>query len=221
MAVYLYNLLFSLTGSDVTLGRFAPFNTTTPNPTVLNQSCAWFTYQPQGTPSNLGDYFTPVASPVTPASWANPQSDANSLSLNPGDFLMMRLASLDGNAGTYRARFTAIFGRGTGSAPGAVLYDLQSPLQMNTPSAQSTLPRAVIDVDGTMGANWPTPILSDNSWLNWLGAAHAPPNSVAVDYSVNAGASVLAGGNYYTFGRDPRMHVGGGNMKIKPGDCAA
>ena len=91
---------------------------------------------------------------------------------------------------------------------------------MNTPTTQSTLPRAVVDVDGTTGANWPSPVTGDNSWVNWLGAAHAPPNNAAMDYTVNVGASVFTASSYYTFGRDPRMRVGG-NMKAKQDDCAA
>jgi hypothetical protein len=220
MSVYLYNVLFSLNGADVTVGRFTPFNAGLPNPTILNQSCAWFTYQLAGTPSGLGDYFQPVAVPLNPANWGNPQSDAGSLSLNAGDFLVMRLASLDGSAGSYQARFTGVFGRGTSQLPSAGVYDLQSPLEMNTPTTLSSLPRAVIDVDGTTGANWPGPVAGDNSWANWLGAAHAPPNNAAMDYTVNVGATVFAGGNYYTFGRDPRMRVGG-MTKAKQDDCAA
>jgi len=220
MSVYLYNVLFSLNGADVAVGRFTPYNVSLPNPTILNQSCAWFTYQLAGTPSGLGDYFAPLATALNPADWGSPQSDAGSLPLNPGDFLLLRLASLDSNAGSYRGRFTAVFGRGTSQLPSAGVYDLQSPLQMNTPTTQSTLPRAVVDVDGTTGANWPSPVTGDNSWVNWLGAAHAPPNNAAMDYTVNVGASVFTASSYYTFGRDPRMRVGG-NMKAKQDDCAA
>jgi hypothetical protein len=135
---------------------------------------------------------------------------------------MMRVASLDSNAGNYLLRFTGVFGRGTSQllVPGA--GDLQSPLQMSTPLAPNANPRAVIDVDGTSGANWPGPIASDKSWVNWLGAAHADVNNAANDYTVNVGASVFVGGATYTFGRDPRLHVGGMiRHKKHDDDCAA
>jgi hypothetical protein len=138
--------------------------------------------------------------------------------VEPGDYLVMRIASLDANAGSYCGRFTGVFGRGTSTlVTGA--DDLQSPLQMSTATTPNTNPRAVIDVDGTTGGSWPAPIASDNSWVNWLGEAHAPANDEANDYTVNVGICVYVGGAYYTFGRDPRIHVGG-SMKRKR-HCAA
>ena len=208
MAVYLYNLLFSLTGTDYTLGRFTQYNTSIISPTISNQSCAWFTYQLAGTPGGLGDYFTPINVALNPVNWGGCQPDGGSLSMDPGDFLLMRVASLDANAGSYLGRVTGVFGRGTSQLEtGAV--DLQSPLQMSTSSTPNTNPRAVIDVDGSSGANWPAPVAADNSWVNWLGAVHTPSNDEANDYTLNVGMCVYYGGAYYTFGRDPRMHVGG------------
>ena len=220
MAVYLYNLLFSLIGTDMNIGRFTPYSTPVPNPTITSLSCAWFTYEPSGTPFNLGDYYTPVSTALGPGDWGNPQPDTGSLQLDPGDFLMMRVASLDPNAGNYLARFTGVFGRGTSQllTPGS--GDLQSPLQMNTPTVKSSYPRAVIDVDGSSGANWPGPIAADKSWVTWLGAAHVAPNNAANDYTVNVGMSVYVAPNYYTFGRDPRLHVGG-MAKAGRDHCAA
>lgn len=219
MSVYLYNVLFSLAGSDPTVGRFTQYSASNPNPTISTQSSAWFTYQLAGTPFGLGDYYAPVGVALTPGNWGNPQPDSGGLQLNPGDCLMMRVASLDSNAGNYQVRFTGVFGRGTNQPLGAGAGDLQSPLLMNTPTTQSNYPRAVIDVDGTTGANWPAP-LGDRSWVTWLGGVHAAPGGVANDYTVNVGASVYVGGAYYTFGKDPRMHVGG-MLKRKPDDCAA
>jgi hypothetical protein len=219
MSVYLYNVLFSLAGSDPTVGRFTQYSTSNPNPTISTQSSAWFTYQLAGTPFSLGDYYSPVGVALTPANWGSPQPDSGGLQLNPGDFLMMRVASLDSNAGSYQVRFTGVFGRGTSQPLGAGAGDLQSPLLMNTPTTQSSYPRAVIDVDGTTGTNWPAP-LGDHSWVTWLGAVHAAPGGAANDYTVNVGASVYAGGAYYTFGKDPRLHVGG-MVRRKNDDCAA
>jgi hypothetical protein len=220
MSVYLYNLLFSLIGPDFSVGRFTPYNAAIANPTISSQSCAWFTYELAGTPFGLGDYYAPVGVALNPANWGSPQPDTGSLQLNPGDFLMMRVASLDPNAGGYLLRFTGVFGRGTGQLLAAGAGDLQSPLQMNTPTAQSSYPRAVIDVDGSSGGNWPGPVATDKSWVNWLGAAHVAPNNAANDYTVNVGISVYVAPNTYTFGRDPRLHVGG-MMKRKHDDCAA
>ena len=225
MAVYLYNALFSLNGADCGLGRFAPYNGTMPNPTITTQSSAWFTYQLPGTPFNLGDYFTPVSTALNPGDWANSVSDGGSLALNPGDFLMMRVASVDSGAGQYLARFSAVFGRGSGQIVVGGGGDLQSPLQMNTATMPSSYPRAVIDVDGTSGSSWPAPIASDNSWVNWLGAVHSDAG-VANDYTVNVGMSVYVlvngVGSNYTFGKDPRLRVGGmARHKKHDGDCAA
>jgi hypothetical protein len=209
MAVYLYNLLFSLTGTDYTLGRFTQFNSGINNPTISNQSCAWFTYLNAGIPSGLGDWYTPINTALAPAAWGNCQPDTGSLSLDPGDYLMLRVASLDSNAGNYLIRVTGVFGRGTSQLVVGG-DDLQSPLQMNTATTPNTNPRAVIDVDGSSGPNWPGPIASDNSWVSWLGAAHPPANDAANDYTLNVGVCAYVGGAaYYTFGRDPRLHVGG------------
>jgi hypothetical protein len=217
MAVYLYNLLFSLTGSDLAIGRFTQYDSSILNPSISNQSCAWFTYQLAGTPGGLGDWFTPVNVALNPANWGDSQPDSGSLSLEPGDFLMMRVASLDASAGGYLGRFTGVFGRGTSQEETGSL-DLQSPLLMSTPTAASIYPRAVIDVDGTAGSTWPAPV-PDNSWVSWLGAVHTPANGAANDYTVNVGISLYAANNYYTFGRDPRLHVGG--MVLHKRDRAA
>jgi hypothetical protein len=225
MAVYLYNLIFSLTGSDYAVGRFQPYNSTIVNPTILNQSAAWFTYQPgAGTPNNLGDYYSPVTQALVVGQWGNPQVDTGQFALTPGDYLMMRVATADGNSANYRVRYTAIFARGTGAPLAAGAGDLQSPLVMSTATVVSALPRAVIDTDAVLGnsnpATWPTPIASDGSCVNWLGMVHAAPNASDNDYTLNVGASVFvtsgapAVGNLFTFGHDPRMRVGGMKKKV-------
>lgn len=220
MAVYLYNLLFSLTGTDFTLGRFTQYNSAIANPTISDQSCAWFTYLEAGIPPNLGDWFTPINVALDPEEWGDCVADTDSLSLDPGDYLITRVASLDANASNYLGRFTGVFGRGT-SALETGGDDLQSPLQMSTSTTPNSNPRAVIDVDGTSGANWPGPITADNSWVNWLGAVHTPANDAANDYTLNIGMCVYVGGAYYTFGRDPRMHVGMGIARHKHREHAA
>jgi hypothetical protein len=224
MAVYLYNLLFSLTGANCPFGRFEQYPTVLPpNPNILNLSSAWFTYNVAGTPSGMGDYFAPVATALTTTQWGSPQPDTGSFQLSVGDYLIMRVSSLDSAASGYRVRFTGVFGRGLGQEAPAATDELQSPLVMSTPTTPSTFPRAVIDVDstggGVPGSSWPPPIATDTSWVNWLGAIHAPADKAANDYSFNVGVSVYSGGGVFTFGKDPRMHVGVG-LEGKRGKAA-
>jgi len=214
MSVYLYNLLFSLSGANSAVGRFQPYNSTTPNPTILNQSAAWFAYLVAGTPSGLGDYFATINQALNSSQWGNPQPDTSALTLNPGDYLIMRIATTDANVQNYQSRVTAVLARGSGSSLPAGASDLQSPLVMSTPTAPSALPRTVIDVDGSMPGSWPS-ALSDGSWANWLGMVHSAPNAAANTYTMNVGATVYvssgapAAGNLFTFGHDPKMQVGG------------
>jgi hypothetical protein len=219
MSVYLYNVLFSLSGSDFSVGRFKPYSTAIGSPTIANQSCAWFQYLLAGAPNGLGDYYQQLTSALTPSQWGNPQPDTNSLQLNPGDYLVIRVASADSSVANYQTRVTGVFGRGTGQNLAAGAGDLQSPLVMSTPAVVSVLPRTVVDLDGSTPANWSGPILADGSWTMWLGMAHVAPGNAANDYNLNVGASVYvnsnppSAGNLFTFGHDVRMHVGG-SMRI-------
>ena len=44
MAVYLYNLMFSLNGANVNVGSFEPYPSSLPSgPNINNVSSAWFT----------------------------------------------------------------------------------------------------------------------------------------------------------------------------------
>jgi hypothetical protein len=223
MSVYLYNLIFSLTGSNVNVGRFQPYPTSLPpSPSISNVSSAWFDYSSPTPPPGLGSYFQVVTQALTTSQWGSPQSDASALQLNPGDYLMMRVCTPDTNVSNYLLRFTGVFGRGTSQnlAPGA--GDLQSPLVMSSAAApNSTLPRAVIDVDGSAANGWPAPIAADGSWVIWLGEVMSAPGNAANDYTLNVGASVYVSanapslGNLFTFGHDPRMHVTGiGKRKV-------
>jgi hypothetical protein len=216
MAVYLYNLMFSLNGSNVNVGNFEPYpSPLPPSASILNVSCAWFPFSGTGTPSGLQPYFQVMTQALTPSQWGASQNDANDLTLNPGDYLMLRVFTLDPNVSSYQMRFTGVFGRGTSQvlAPGA--GNLQSPLVMSTPSTpNNTFPRAVIDIDGSVASSWPGP-LNDGSWVSCLGRVVGAPGGAANDYTFNVGASVYvnanppSAGNLFTFGRDPRMHVTG------------
>jgi len=214
MAIYLYNLMFSLTGSNVNVGNFEPYpSILPPNLNISNLSSAWFTAS--ATPPGVQAYFQVLNQPLTASQWGSAQSDANDLNLNPGDYLMLRVFSQDANVSNYQLRFTGVFGRGTSQvlAPGA--GNLQSPLVMSSAAVpNNTFPRAVIDTDQSLVTNWPAP-LSDGSWSICLGQVVVAPGGSANDYTLNAGASVYvkanppAAGNLFTFGRDPRMHVTG------------
>jgi hypothetical protein len=223
MAVYLYNLIFSLTGPNSAVGRFQPYNSNSPSPSITNQSAAWFTYQPAGTPNNLGDYFAVLTQPLVPGQWGGAQDGNNSLNLSPGDFLMMRVATTDSNVQNYLARMTAVFARGTSATLAAGAGDLQSPLLLNTATAQSVLPRTVIDVDAAGGgvppSTWPS-ALGDGSWVSWMGMVHSATGGASNEYTLSVGASVYvvsnapAVGSLFTFGHDPRMKVGGMKKEI-------
>lgn len=208
MSIYLYNLAFSLNTSDTQAGRFQQYDSGLQNPNITNQSCAWFTAASSKLPQGFGDWFQQVSVALISNQWGSPQSDAGSLSLEPDDYLVMRVFSADANVANYRVRVTGVFGQGT-SEVADTDETLQSPLVMSTQATPSTYPRAVIDVDGSAAANWPTPIAADGSWVNWLGAVHTPADLGANDYTLNVGVSVLSGNSIYTFGTDPRMHVGG------------
>lgn len=223
MAIYLYNLIFSLNGTDVNAGRFQPYpSVLPPNPSIANLSCAWFTYTATGTPSGLQPYYQPVSQALTPSQWGNPQSDANAVTLDPGDYAMLRVSSADANVSHYLARLTGVFGRGTSQLLPTGAGDLQSPLVMTSAGVpSSTLPRAVIDSDASAATSWPGPITSDGSWVLCLGAVCGAPGDAANDYTVNVGASVFvtqsppSAGNLFTFGHDPRMHVTGQGFGTK------
>lgn len=221
MSIYLYNLAFSLDTTDTQAGRFQQYNSNLQSPTIANQSCAWFTCISNNPPAGFGDWFQQVSNALNPNQWQNPQPDSDCLALEPGDFLLMRVFSADANAASYRVRMTGVFGQGTSAAPTGTDETLQSPLVMSTSTTPSTYPRAVIDVDGTAAANWPTPITADASWVNWLGAVHTPSDLGANDYTLNVGVSVSNGGSIYTFGTDPRMKVGPGMIHHKHHEHAA
>ena len=214
MAIYLYNLMFSLTGSNVNVGTFEPYpSSLPPTPIISNVSSAWFTAS--SAPPGAQAYFQVLSQPMTASQWGNVQSDANDLTLNPGDLLMVRVSSLDANVSNYQLRFTAVFGRGTSQALAPGAGNLQSPLVMSSAaSPNNTFPRAVIDTDQSLATTWPAP-LSDGSWSICLGQVVAAPGPAANDYTLNVGATVYvksnspAAGNLFTFGRDPRMHVTG------------
>jgi hypothetical protein len=221
VSIYLYNLAFSLNSTDTPAGRFQQYNSAIVNPTIATQSCAWFTFNSDTPPSGLGDWFAPITTALNSGQWGNSQSDSNSLGLEPGDYLVMRVFSTDVNVAKYQVRVTGVFGQGTSEAPTGDEEALQSPLVMSTSTTPSTYPRAVIDVDGSTTSNWPAPIAADGSWVNWLGAVHTPSDQGANVYTLNVGASVANGSSIYTFGTDPRMHVGAGMKRRKHHEHAA
>jgi len=221
VSIYLYNLAFSLNSTDTPAGRFQQYNPALPNPTIASQSCAWFTCVSNNPPSGFGDWFQQVFVALNANQWQNPQPDSNCLSLDPGDFLLMRVFSPDANVANYRVRVTGVFGQGTSGVPTDTQEILQSPLVMSTSVTPSTYPRAVIDVDGSAASSWPTPIAADGSWVNWLGGVHTTSDRGANEYTLNVGVSVSSGSSLYTFGTDPKMKVGGMLQRHKHHEHAA
>jgi hypothetical protein len=218
MAIYLYNLEFSLTGSNLAVGAFQPYpSALPPSPNINNVSSAWFTAT-GAAPPGVQPYFQVLTQPLTPTQWGSPQSDANDLTLDPGDYLLLRVFTLDPNLSAYQMRFTGVFGQGTSEVPSGEASNLQSPLVMSSATSPNNIyPRTVIDVDGSQGPSWPAS-LNDGSWVMCLGQVVGAPQDAANDYTFNVGACVYVNsnpppaGNLFTFGRDPRMHVSGVGM---------
>ena len=131
MAIYLYNLGFSLTGSNVNVGNFEPYpSPLPPNPVIGNMSCAWFTANTPSVPG-VQPYYQALTQPLAAGNWASPQSDANDITLEPDDVLLTRVFTADANVSTYQVRFTGVFGQGM-SAQVNEASNLQSPLVMNS-----------------------------------------------------------------------------------------
>jgi hypothetical protein len=198
MALYLYNLGISLQTPYPSQGRFYSAGTS-----GLMQSGVWMTYQLQTIPPVVqpnGVVF--IMQPLTASNWGNPQPDTTPFPAQAGDYLMLRLFLSDSPApSNCLLRLNVVFGRGTSGQPPASV-PLQSPLQL-----PGGLPRAVVDSDNSTPSQAPT---SDNAWVYSVGMIYGGVN----DYSFNVGATLTQGANWYTFGHDPQMHVGGAKDSI-------
>jgi hypothetical protein len=198
MSLYLYNLGISLQAPYPSQGRFYSSAIS-----GLKQSGVWMKYQPQTLPGWVQDNVVFLNQPLNAPDWGNPQPDSNPFPVNPGDYMVVRLFLSDTPPpSTCLLRANIVFGRGI-SSPNATGSNLsQSPLMLN-----SSIPRAVVDSDNSTPAQAPT---SDSAWAYCLGKIYGANN----DYSFNVGVTLTQGGQWYTFGHDPQMHVGGTAAEI-------
>ncbi len=220
MAIYLYNLGFSVSNSMN--GNFSSGGS------GIGASNAWFQWNGSGNPSGLSPYPGPLSTLGQPSNWtalSAAPANFNSSQLSNPDSLFLRLFNVDGTPGNFLVRTTVIFGQGDAAVP-AITSPLQSPFVRNN----SYQPLPVIDCDtasfsvNPVQPTWPGPITDNNpvtpasSWSYCLGQVNGPSNY----YVFNVGASVyeVSGANpgtNYAFGIDPRMKVQGG-VGIKRAD---
>lgn len=195
MAVYLYNLGFSVT--DAANGNFRTGGS------GLNNSDAWFSYNQSGLPSGVTDDVVPLAA-LTGSQWS---SYTGATSFNAGsDYLLLRIFNTDSfpaPAPTLKLRLTAVFGRGTSSVlPATVL--------LQAPFLSGSRARSVVDIDnGSNPPGWPTPTGTDGAWTYCIGMFHGVTN----DYCASVGASVWVSSGSYSgysyFGHEPQIHITG------------
>jgi hypothetical protein len=198
MALYLYNLGISLQSPFPSQGRF------TNGGSGLNQSGYWLTWQHASLPAWLQQQNVVfLTQPLNSSDWGNPMSDSGAFPANTGDYIIVRVFLADSPAPTgCLVRLNVVFGHGA-TAP-ATANPLQTPLQMT-----GGLPRAVVDSDNGTPSQQPT---SDSAWAYSLGMIYGNVN----DYSFNVGVTLIQGGNWYTFGHDPQLHI-----TTSAGECAA
>lgn len=213
MAIYAYNLQFSLANSQS--GMFTPYNT---GQSGLNVSSVWIQYNGQGTAPTVYDYPS-IMLPLNASQWQLvPQAQQSPLNVNsvaigstPTDYVLVRVFPLEAVTAP-QVRMTAVLGRGTNGPPSSSNNMFQSPFMMGSNA------RPVIDFDNTPSVpNWALPG-PDGAWTFCLGGVHGNGN----DYSTNVGVSVYVptGQTYsglYTFGHDPQLHVVMSGQK----ECAA
>jgi len=213
MAVYLYNLAFSVTSSDAQNGNFS-----TTSLAGFSKSLAWYSYNQSGVPSGVIDGLAALGS-LNPSQWSFLQDGDTVLNVNsadpPTDFILVRLFNWEPSPPSpplpaMRGRVTAVFGHGANGTP-STRSSLQSPLVMG-----SALARPVVDFDASSNTTWPTQTAGQNEWIYCLGGIHGGTN----DYTFNVGASIYVPtgsfANVYAYGHDPQLHVTrpGGSMNV-------
>jgi hypothetical protein len=195
MAVYLYNLGFSL--ANATNGNFLDYQG---SQTGFGQSSTWFQWNVQGSlPQGVVDNVASLQA-LTLSNWTK-MSSAPDFCAN-ADYMLLRIFNVDTPQPSISLRVTAVMGHGipTNGAPAS--SPLQAPFQINGKA------RPVVDIDNSNGANWPGPTGADGAWTYCLGMIHGIIN----DYSCNVGASAYVSSGTYVgtscFGQDPQLHVG-------------
>lgn len=200
--LYLLNLGFSMSTSAFANGNFDLFNS---GSSGLNQSCAWYKYQGSG--MSLNDDFYLLSQNLSSGDWSSLGSDASALNTVAGDFCLVRIYPSDSTPpANCRLRFSAVFGRGSHTAPSGSTPALQSPLQIVQGS--NTTARPVLVTDATAETSWAVSPTGNNVWTYCLGKIHGADNT----YTVNVGATVLNPNTQLlvAYGHDPTMKVGGG-----------
>lgn len=200
--IYLLNLGFSMNATAFNNGNFDQFNS---GGNGLNQSCAWYKYQGSGL--SLNDDFYLLNQNLTSTDWSSQGSDATQLSTDNNDYFLVRMYGSDSTVPpNCRLRFSAVFGRGTHTAPSGATPTLQSPLQVSQGS--NTTARPVLVTDATAATNWSVSPTNNNVWTYCMGMIHGADNT----YTINVGATVLNPNTQVlaSFGHDPTMKVGGG-----------
>jgi hypothetical protein len=197
-SVYLFNLGLSLQAQYSSNASFVPYNSSDVG--LSEASSAWFKYTGSGLPSGVVDSVQAVSA-LNPSQWQFVQSDDTPLSVNSGDYVIVRIFPFDSSVPAQsNLRLAAIFctGNATPASPGG----LQSPLLTSQGSR-----RAVIDTDNSGPSAWPTPTGNDNAWTYSIGEMHSAGN---FDFDIGATISPPGGGTVYHFGHDPRVKVGMG-----------
>ncbi len=196
MAVYLYNLGFSL--ANAAYGNFLP---ALGGQSGLGLSDTWFQYNGTGLPTGVSDNLVALAA-LNPANWTA-LSSAPSLKAGT-DYMLVRIFNTDTfapPAPTFLLRLTAVMGHGTSSTVPAST-PLQAPFQVGSKA------RPVIDTDNaTNPPNWPAPTGTDGAWTYCFGMIHGLDN----DYTCNIGVTAYLSSSQYAgfsaFGHDPQLHV--------------
>ena len=196
--VYLLNLGISTQSAYSTSGAFKAYSA---SDTALGISGAWFKYTGTGLPTGVADNLVGLTA-LNSSYWQFVQTDQSALTINTGDYVIVRIFPFDGSFPTNsNARFTVLFGAGTDS-PNNSSVTLQSPLQTSAGAV-----RPIIDTDNSSSSNWPTPTGTDNAWTYCAGKIHA---TGPADFTFNIGITLApyGGSTLYGFGRDPQLHVG-------------
>ncbi len=196
MAVYLYNLGFSL--ANAANGNFLAH---LGSQTGLGQSETWFQYNGAGLPPGVSDNVVPLSA-LNSSDWTALAGTPNFLAGT--DYMLVRIFNTDSfapPAPTFLVRLTAVMGHGTSSDTAA-----STPLQ--APFMAGSKARPVIDTDNsTNPPNWPAPTGTDGAWAYCFGMIHG----VANDYTCNIGATAYVSSGAYAgfsaFGIDPQLHV--------------
>jgi hypothetical protein len=203
MAVYLYNLGFSL--ANAANGNFFDHMG---GQMGLGQSDTWFQYNGAGVPPGVVDNVVPLTA-LNSSDWTTMASAPSFVS--GSDYMLVRVFNTDAPMPITNLRLTAVMGHGAiATAPEAT--PLQAPFMVGSKA------RPVIDCDNSSPAGWPGPTGTDNAWTYCLGMIHGVIN----DYSCNIGATAYVPSGTYAgqscFGHDPQLHVVSPGLAFDCGD---